>query len=50
MIESIEEARQQKVKVDNNSYVGAKTAIYGIEATLPKNASNLVFIEVPQSA
>ncbi|MCR8852541.1 hypothetical protein [Lysinibacillus fusiformis] len=23
-------------KVDNNSYSGAKTTIYGIEATLPK--------------
>ncbi|MFJ6210323.1 hypothetical protein [Lysinibacillus sp. NPDC092081] len=27
MIESIEEARQQKVKVDDNSYIEAKTAM-----------------------
>ncbi|MCY9549038.1 helix-turn-helix transcriptional regulator [Lysinibacillus xylanilyticus] len=49
MIESIEEARQPVAKVDNNSYIGAKTAMYGIEATLPKASgwtSDPVFIEV----
>ncbi|MGE7672961.1 LuxR C-terminal-related transcriptional regulator [Lysinibacillus sp. NPDC094403] len=49
MIESIEEARQPVAKVDNNSYIGAKTALYGIEATLPKASSSTsdpVFIEV----
>lgn len=34
MIESIEEARQPVIKVGNNSYIGAKRAMYGIEATL----------------
>lgn len=49
MIESIEEARQPVAKIDNNSYIGAKTAMYGIEATLPKasgGTSDPVFIEV----
>ncbi|MGE7947927.1 hypothetical protein [Lysinibacillus sp. NPDC093688] len=49
MIESIKEERQPVAKVDNNSYIGAKTAIYGIEATLPKasgGTSDPVFIEV----
>ncbi|MGE7689982.1 hypothetical protein ACQKMI_12340 [Lysinibacillus sp. NPDC097214] len=49
MIESIEEARQPVANVDNNSYIGAKTAMYGIEATLPKasgGTSDSVFSEV----
>lgn len=52
MIESIEEAeeaRQPVAKIDNYSYIGAKTAMYGIEATLPKasgGTSDPVFIEV----
>ncbi|GLC88687.1 LuxR C-terminal-related transcriptional regulator [Lysinibacillus piscis] len=49
MIETIEEARQPVAKIDNNSYIGAKTAMYGIEATLPKasgGTSDPVFIEV----
>ncbi|KOS64648.1 hypothetical protein FJQ98_14230 [Lysinibacillus agricola] len=49
MIESIEEARQPMAKVDNNSYIGAKTATYGIEAALPKangGTNDPVFIEV----
>ncbi|MGE7115052.1 hypothetical protein [Lysinibacillus sp. NPDC047702] len=49
MIESIEEARQPVAKIDNNSYIGAKTAMYGIEATLPKasgGTSDPVYIEV----
>ncbi len=48
MIESIEEARQSVAKIDNNSYIGAKTAMYDIEATLPKasgGTSDPVFIE-----
>lgn len=36
MVESIEEARQPAAKVSNDSYIGAKIAQYGIEATLPK--------------
>lgn len=36
MVESIEEARQPVAKVSNDSYIGAKIAQYGIEATLPK--------------
>ncbi|MEY9976320.1 hypothetical protein [Lysinibacillus sp. RC79] len=35
MIESIEEARQPVAIVDNNCYIGAKAAKYGIEPTLP---------------
>ncbi|XRD23476.1 hypothetical protein AABM34_13065 [Lysinibacillus fusiformis] len=49
MIETIEEARQPVAKTDNNSYIGAKTATYGIEATLPKGSgctSDPVFIEI----
>jgi len=49
MVETIEEARQPVSKVDNNSYIGVKTAMYGIEATLPKASgvtSDPVFIEV----
>ncbi|MBG9756068.1 hypothetical protein J2B92_12355 [Lysinibacillus sphaericus] len=49
MVETIEEARQPVAKVDNNSYIGAKTAMYGIEAILPKasgGTSDPVFIEV----
>ncbi|MEB2298642.1 hypothetical protein LAV72_03260 [Lysinibacillus xylanilyticus] len=49
MIESIKEARQPIAKVDNKSYIGAKIAIYGIEATLPKASggkSDPVFAEV----
>ncbi|MCK1989224.1 hypothetical protein MPH48_14010 [Lysinibacillus fusiformis] len=36
MVETIEEARQQVAKMNNNSYIGAKTAMYGLEVTLPK--------------
>jgi len=49
IIESIEEARQPVAKIDNSSYIGAKTAMYGIEATLPKaigGSSDPVFTEV----
>lgn len=49
MVETIEEARQPVAKVNNNSYIGAKTAMYGIEATLPKasgGTSDPVFTEV----
>ncbi|KMY32011.1 hypothetical protein ACZ11_07500 [Lysinibacillus xylanilyticus] len=49
MVETIEEARQPVSKVDNNSYIGAKIAMYGIEATLPKvsgGTSDPVFAEV----
>lgn len=49
MVETIEEARQPVAKVDNNSYIGAKTAMYGIEATLPKasgGTSDPVYTEV----
>ena len=49
IIESIEEARQPVAKINNNSYIGAKTAMYGIEATLPKasgSTSDPVFTEV----
>ncbi len=49
MVATIEEARKPVAKVDNNSYIGAKTAMYGIEATLPKasgGTSDPVFIEV----
>lgn len=49
MIESIEEARQPVGKADNNSYIGAKIAMYGIEATLPKasgGTSDPVYTEV----
>lgn len=49
MVETIEEARQSLAKADNNSYIGAKTAMYGIEATLPKasgGASDPVYTEV----
>ncbi|WP_255350394.1 hypothetical protein [Lysinibacillus sp. ZYM-1] len=28
--------RKQVAKMDNNSYICAKTAMYGIEATLPR--------------
>jgi hypothetical protein len=49
MVETIEEARQPVAKMDNSSYIGAKTAMYGIEATLPKasgGTSDPVFTEV----
>ncbi|MFE3576765.1 hypothetical protein [Lysinibacillus sp. NPDC059133] len=49
MVETIEKARQPVANVDNNSYIGAKTAMYGIEATLPKasgGTNDPVFIEV----
>ncbi|EFI67842.1 hypothetical protein BFZC1_14748 [Lysinibacillus fusiformis ZC1] len=49
MVETVEEARQPVAKMDNNSYIGAKTAMYGIEATLPKasgGTSDPVFTEV----
>ncbi|MBD8521492.1 hypothetical protein [Lysinibacillus fusiformis] len=34
MVETIEEARQPVAKIHDNSYIGAKTAMYGIESTL----------------
>ncbi|MFJ7646905.1 hypothetical protein ACIQ1H_05120 [Lysinibacillus sp. NPDC097279] len=49
MVETIEEARQPVAKMDNNSYIGAKIAMYGIEATLPKASGGIsdpVFTEV----
>ncbi|WDU77536.1 LuxR C-terminal-related transcriptional regulator [Lysinibacillus sp. G01H] len=49
MVETIEEARQPVAKVDNNSYIGAKTAMFGIEAILPKasgGTSDPVYTEV----
>jgi len=49
MVETIEEASQPVANVDNGSYIGAKTAMYGIEGTLPKasgGTSNPVFTEV----
>ena len=49
MVETIEEARKSVAKVDNNSYIGAKTALYGIEAILPKasgGTSDPVYTEV----
>jgi len=49
MVKTIEEARQPVAKVDNKSYIGAKTAMYGIEATLPRasgSTSDTVFAEV----
>lgn len=49
MVETIEEARQSVAKVNNDSYIGAKTAMYGIEATLPKasgGTSDPVYTEV----
>ncbi|AVK96705.1 hypothetical protein FCT18_21030 [Lysinibacillus sphaericus] len=49
MVATIEEARKPVAKVDNNSYIGAKIAMYGIEATLPKaigGTSDPVFTEV----
>ncbi|WP_269898339.1 hypothetical protein [Lysinibacillus sp. JK80] len=45
----LEEARQPVAKADINSYIGAKTAMYGIEATLPKasgGTSDPVYTEV----
>ena len=49
MVETIVEARQLVAKANNNSYIGAKTAMYGIEATLPKangGTSDPVYLEV----
>ncbi|MEC1303520.1 hypothetical protein [Lysinibacillus capsici] len=49
MVETIEEARQPVAKANTNSYIGVKTAMYGIEATLPKasgGTSDPVFTEV----
>lgn len=49
MVATIEEARKPVAKVDNNSYIGAKIAKYGIEATLPRisgSNSDPVFTEV----
>ncbi|WP_342556684.1 hypothetical protein [Lysinibacillus sp. FSL P4-0201] len=49
MVETIEEARQSVAKAYNNSYIGAKMAMYGIEATLPKasgGTSDPVYTEV----
>ncbi|POZ56222.1 hypothetical protein LYSIN_01005 [Lysinibacillus sphaericus] len=49
MVKTIEEARQPVAKVKNNSYIGAKIAMYGIEATLPKasgSTSDPVYTEV----
>lgn len=36
-----EEAKQPVAKVNNNSYIGVKTAMYGIEATLPKASGGI---------
>lgn len=47
MIESIEESRQPSG--DDGGYIGAKTATYGIDATMPKapgGKSDPVFFEV----
>lgn len=49
MLETIEEARQPVAKANNNSYIGAKTAMYGMDATLPKasgGTSDPVYTEV----
>ncbi|MFJ7405762.1 MULTISPECIES: hypothetical protein [unclassified Lysinibacillus] len=49
MVKTIEEARQPVANVDSNSYIGAKIAMYGIEAILPKasgGTSDPVFIKV----
>lgn len=49
MVETIEEARQPVAKANTDSYIGVKTAMYGIEATLPKasgGTSDPVFTEV----
>ncbi|MEQ6853275.1 LuxR C-terminal-related transcriptional regulator [Lysinibacillus capsici] len=49
MVETTEEARQPVSKIDDNSYIGARTAMYGIEATLPKasgETSDPVYTEV----
>ncbi|NOG26657.1 LuxR C-terminal-related transcriptional regulator [Lysinibacillus fusiformis] len=49
MVETIEEAKQPVAKMNNNSYIRAKTAMYGLEATLPKasgGTSDPVFTEV----
>ncbi|MED4700687.1 hypothetical protein P9436_16635 [Lysinibacillus capsici] len=49
MVETIEEARQPVAKANNNSYIVAKTAMYGIDATLPKasgGTSDPVYTEV----
>ncbi|WP_446936578.1 hypothetical protein [Lysinibacillus fusiformis] len=49
MVETIEEAKQPVAKMNNNSYIGAKTAMYGLEAALPKasgGTSDPVFTEV----
>ncbi len=49
MVATIAEARKPVAKVDDNSFNGAKIALYGIEATLPRASggkSDPVFIEV----
>ena len=49
MVATIEEAQKPVANVDNNSYIGAKIAMYGIEATLPRASGGTrdpVFIEV----
>ncbi|GAA3347366.1 LuxR C-terminal-related transcriptional regulator [Lysinibacillus fusiformis] len=49
MVETIDETRQPVAKMNNNSYIGAKTAMYGLEAALPKasgGTSDPVFTEV----
>ncbi|MFJ5788859.1 LuxR C-terminal-related transcriptional regulator [Lysinibacillus sp. NPDC093197] len=49
MVATIEEARKTVVQVDNSSYIGAKIAMYGIEAILPKasgGTSDPVYTEV----
>lgn len=42
MVETIEEARQPVAKISDNSYIGAKTAMYGIESTLPTSVMDEV--------
>lgn len=49
MVATIAEARKPVAKVDDNSYMGAKIAMYGIEAILPKasgGTSDPVYTEV----
>lgn len=44
MVGTIEEARQLVAKVDNNSYIGTKTAMYGIEATYQRQVVGHVIL------
>lgn len=49
MVETIDEARQPVAKADNNSYIGAKKAMYGLEAhyrRLSGGTSDPVYTEV----